>query len=206
MRILLCRPDHQNLRADWNMVDAFSIPLSWFRIHSWVRLHVEFCRLLRSNRFAFCETYRTNNFSERRALLRGSGVELVRIHNFQIWIWCSHSYHDVSFSHKKRNNIYYSRSDYKPRHLVFTWIIEELCCFRNDDFTNQFIALFEALLLCHLYNSLADYLCAIIFLMNIVLTVMQLIKWLGSNPWSALCSEPARLILPWKPPAVGTFA
>lgn len=79
-------------------------------------------------------------------------------------------------------------------------------CWRimNDEwsFQTQFIASLKGLLLCHLKNSFADYLCIFLLKINIVLTVLQLIKWLRSNPWLALCSEPSDLIFmtvcPWK--------
>lgn len=78
-------------------------------------------------------------------------------------------------------------------------------------FQKQITASLKGLFLCHLKNSFADYLCVFLIKINIVLTVLQLIKWL-SNPWFALCSEPSDLILtscmtvcPWKLPTVGMF-
>lgn len=94
---------------------------SW--IHTWVRLHVKFCRLLRSNWFPLCKTYSTNKFFKYRSLLCASITELVHIHRSQIWIlkfkvleWTSaHSsftvYH-IHISNNKSNNIDYSSSCY----------------------------------------------------------------------------------------------
>lgn len=59
-------------------------------------------------------------------------------------------------------------------------------------FQKQITASWKGLLLCHLKNSFADYLCVFLIKINIVLTALQLIKWL-SNPWLALCSEPSDL-------------
>lgn len=111
--------------------------------------------------------------------------------------------------------------------IIFTIVVvifhdNFFCCFWYPDcwrimsllklsFQKQITASLKGLLLCHLKNSFADYLCVFLIKINIVLTVLQLIKWL-SNPWLALCSEPSDLILtscmtvcPWKPPTVGVF-
>lgn len=125
---LTSRPDHQIFSGQTKM------SLMRFAFHSWihtrVRLHGKFCRLLRSNWFPLCKTYSTNKFFKYRSLLWGSVTELVHIHRSQIWIskfkvleWTSaHSsftVYPVHISNNKSNNIDYSSCCYILWQLFF---------------------------------------------------------------------------------------